>query len=189
MKNNLDYNLIGDVEPAIVLLHGWGLDKSYFEKLVPKLHRNQKIISLDFFGFGKSTKPQIYFDTYEYAYHVFLLLKKLNINSVILVGHSFGGRVAIILGSVFGVNIKGMVLTSSAGVDNKNFLVRIKILTYKITKVLCDKKILSRKWLDKKGSIDFKNADSNLRRVLTKVVRQDLKFLCFRLFLLPVIVQ
>lgn len=177
MKNNLDYNLVGSVEPAIILLHGWGLNKRYFDRLVPKLHKNQKIISLDFFGFGKSSKPKEYFDTYEYAYHVFLLLKKLNINSIILVGHSFGGRVSIILSSVFDVNVKGVVLTSSAGIDDRNLIVKLKICKYKIAKILCNKKILPKKLLANFGSNDFKNADSGLRQVISYVVRQDLKHL------------
>ena len=114
MKINLDYSLIGEKEPVVLFLHGWGMSKDCFDKLVPKLKPNQKSICLDFFGFGNSTEPENYFDTYEYAYHIFIFLKKIKVNKIIIVGHSFGGRVAIILSSLYDINIEGVILTSSA---------------------------------------------------------------------------
>ena len=131
MKINLDYELIGKNEPAVVLMHGWGMDKKSFEKLVPLIKNNQKILSLDFFGFGKSSVPRDYFDTYEYACYVFLLLKKLNIKNVILVGHSFGGRIAILLSSIFKLNVSSLILTSSAGINKFSIVKKLKIFRYK----------------------------------------------------------
>ena len=49
MKINLDYSLIGEKEPVVLFLHGWGMSKDCFDKLVPKLKPNQKSICLDLF--------------------------------------------------------------------------------------------------------------------------------------------
>ena len=72
MIMNLDYKLIGKNSPAIVFLHGWGMSKECFDDIIQKIDEGPMILSLDFFGFGKSLEPKEYFDTYEYAYSVSL---------------------------------------------------------------------------------------------------------------------
>ena len=103
---NLHYeykNLGSDL--TIVFLHGWGIDGNSFNRIIDRL-KDVSILKIDFYGFGKSSEPYEYFDTYEYAYQIFLLLKKLNISKAIVVGHSFGGRVAILLSSIFKISIR-----------------------------------------------------------------------------------
>lgn len=176
-KLNLDYFEIGELEPVVVMLHGWGMSKECFKKLVPNINQNQKIIGLDFFGFGASSKPEDYFDTYEYAYSVFVFLKRKNIKSTCLIGHSFGGRICIILSSVFDLNVNGLVLTSSAGINKFDFIKELKILKYKILKSMCKINLVSSNVLKKYGSNDYKNLDDTMKKVFVKVVNQDLKYL------------
>lgn len=177
MKINLDFELIGQNSPTIILLHGWGLDKNYFDKLVHLMKPNQKILSLDFFGFGKSSEPRDYFDTYEYAYYVFVMLKRLKLDNVILVGHSFGGRIAILLSSIFNLNVTSLILTSSAGINRFSLLKFLKIYRYKFLKYLVKNNIINKKFLENFGSKDYKKTSSNLRKVFVRVVNQDLKYL------------
>ena len=98
---NISYTYRKGIGPTVVLLHGWGLDKKAFSKIVNLINPKQSVLTLDFAGFGESDEPKDYYDTYEYTYHIFLFLKKINISEVVLVGHSFGGRVSIILSSIF----------------------------------------------------------------------------------------
>lgn len=177
MIKNLYYELIGSVDPAIVFLHGWGMNGSSFDGLISKLSGDQKILNIDFFSFGKSDQVEEWFDTYEYAYHVFLLLKQINLKKVILVGHSFGGRIAMILSSVFDIDVVHIVLTSSAGLIKFNLIKKIKIYYYKFVKYLVRKKIVPDKTLSKFGSDDYKKLDDCLRKVFVRVVNQDLKYL------------
>lgn len=177
MIKNLAYELKGINEPVIVLLHGWGMNKSCFDRLVQKIVPNQKILRLDFFGFGESEKPDEFYDTYEYAYQVFLLLSELKINKVILVAHSFGGRVAIILSSIFNINIVSLVLTSSAGINKFSIYKYIKILKYKIIKFFANKKLISNKLLYNCGSKDYKNLKNIDKKIFVKIINQDLKYL------------
>lgn len=177
MKINLDYEMIGNKGPVVVLMHGWGMNKKCFEKLVPLINNNQKVLSLDFFGFGKSSEPIDYFDTYEYAYYVFVLLKKLKINDVVLVGHSFGGRIAIILSSIFKINVSSLILASSAGINKFNIIKQIKLLRYKFFKFLVKHEVINKKYLERFGSSDYKKANFTLKKVFVKVVNQDLRFL------------
>lgn len=176
MKLYLDYNLTnGDNNLCYVFLHGWGMKKEYFDKIISQLDVNGQILSLDFFGFGNSTEPKEYFDTYEYAYYIYLKLKKLNIKSIVLIGHSFGGRIAILLSSLFDIDVKALILTSSAGINYCNVKNKLKILRYKFCKTLVKLKLLKKDRLNKFGSADYKNCNEVMKSVFVKVVNQDLR--------------
>lgn len=162
---------------TIVFLHGWGMNASSFDCVKSNLSNDSQVLTLDFFGFGESENPPEYFDTYEYAYSVFLLLNKLQVKNIVLIGHSFGGRVSIVLSSIFKLNLNKLILTSSAGVNFFSFKKFIKINIYKIIKrisihIKCFNNLKS-----KFGSYDYKGLDIDMRKVFVRIVNQDLKYL------------
>ncbi len=71
--------------------------------------------ALDFPGFGKSAMPAKDFTVADYAEIVRRFIEKLELKNVILVGHSFGGRVGIKLASKYPGTIDKLVLVDSAG--------------------------------------------------------------------------
>ena len=77
MIKKVDYKYINNKNKTLVLLHGWGMDKSSYDELVHFFYKEYSILTLDFFGFGNSEMPEEYYDTYEYAYQIFLLLNEL----------------------------------------------------------------------------------------------------------------
>lgn len=177
LENNFmhyDFENCGS-EYVYVFLHGWGLDSSSFDKIISCIN-NTSYIKIDLFGFGKSDNPSDYFDTYEYAYQVFLLLKSLSINNIVLVGHSFGGRLAVLLSSIFRINIVKCFLCASAGLNRFSLKKLIKVRMYKFVKWLCGNGVISCDVLKRFGSDDYKNSSYLLRGVLTRVVVQDLGF-------------
>lgn len=81
---------------TVIILHGWGLNGSYYAKLVNLIEENRyKVYSLDLPGFGKEPliKESMTLDDYVEFIHNFIESKK--ISNPIFIGHSFGGRVAI----------------------------------------------------------------------------------------------
>ena len=178
MIKNLNYELTGNGRVAIVFLHGWGMTGDCFDGVIERLQVHCSILKLDFFSFGKSDMPESYFDTYEYAYYVYLLLKSLEIERVVLVGHSFGGRVSIILSSIFDIDIVGCVLTSSAGINRFDIVKILKIWRYKLLKFLVNKRLISNGVLNGFGSNDFRQLESNMmRNIFIRIVNQDLRVL------------
>ena len=161
---------------AVLFLHGWGLSGKSFDSVIKRLN-NVSYIKLDLFGFGDTEEPKDYFDTYEYAYQIFLLLKKINVDNIVIVGHSFGGRIAIILSSIFDVKVNSIILTSTAGLNRFSIISYLKIKLYKIFKKLVLLKILNKNILNKFGGKDYRNASCNMQKILTKVVNQDLTIL------------
>ena len=176
MYNKLSYKFIDNSsQEVVVFLHGWGLSGDSFGKIISRLDNGKSILVVDLFGFGSSPQPQNYFDTYEYAYQIFLLIKKLCLRKIILVGHSFGGRLSILLSSIFNVNVKVLVLCACAGLNRFSFVKWLKIKKYKIVKWCVNKKIINVSVLQKYGSVDYLKSNHIMRGVLKRVVNQDLR--------------
>ena len=82
----------------IVLIHGLGGNTYTWRHLAPRLARTHRVISVDLKGFGRSDKP------FEEAYGVpdqarllARLITRKGLSNLTLVGHSFGGGVALAL--------------------------------------------------------------------------------------------
>lgn len=117
-------------EATIIFLHGWGSNKDVmkcaFANILPKMRH----VYIDMPGFGKSPNSCI-ISTHDYAQIIKLFLSSLPFAYEIVVGHSFGGKVATLLAP------PKLILLSSAGiVCPKPIGVRVKIAFAKILKSL-----------------------------------------------------
>ena len=132
----LSYEIINPSEKkSILVLHGWGSNKEIMKQAFSKEFKEYKHIYLDMPGFGASTNEMI-LTTKDYAQIVLLFLESLNVEPMVAMGHSFGGKVATLL------NTEYLVLLSSAGVvTEKPWSIKIKIATFKLLKPLGFKKI------------------------------------------------
>lgn len=83
--------------PVVVLLHGLGASTYSWRYVAPILARTHRVIAIDFKGFGRSDKA---FDTaYSAADQARLIetfLARRGVRDVTLIGHSFGGQVALV---------------------------------------------------------------------------------------------
>ena len=83
----------------VVLLHGWGQNIAMMKPIGDRLQKNHRITILDFPGFGESEEPKTALTVYDYCEILEELLKKLKVKKPVIMGHSFGGRIAIIYAS------------------------------------------------------------------------------------------
>ena len=90
--NNLELNythiINKDSNQTVLFLHGWGCDGNIFKQYVENLQDKFNILVLDLYGFGQSIDPKPFFDIYEYAIQVYLLLKRKRLfvkNSLFLI--------------------------------------------------------------------------------------------------------
>jgi pimeloyl-ACP methyl ester carboxylesterase len=80
----------------VLLIHGLGCSSFTWRKLIPALARNHRVIALDLKGFGRSAKPEdSAYAAEDQAALVAAFIKKKGLEGVTLVGHSFGGTVAL----------------------------------------------------------------------------------------------
>ncbi len=83
-------------KPTIIILHGWGLKGSVYGKLIAILRKKDyKVFAPDLPGFASKSlvKDSMVLDDYVEFIHRFIEKNKLS--KPILIGHSFGGRIAI----------------------------------------------------------------------------------------------
>lgn len=84
--------------PPIVLLHGLGGSTYVWRFVMPALARTNRVIAIDLKGFGRSDKPfDDAYGTVDHARLVLAFLKQRRLTNVTLVGHSFGGLVALLV--------------------------------------------------------------------------------------------
>ncbi len=162
----------GDLsKPNILILPGWGNDITSWLPTASALERDHHVILLDLPGFGKTNKPNKTFDIYDYANFVKSFLQKMNISEVILIGHSFGGRISLILASE-GNLVQRLVLVDSAGIGDFSASYRKVISIYKALRGFLPKKV--QMYLRSKlGSTDYLHA-GEMRDIFVKVISQDL---------------
>ena len=107
----LDYFIIGK-GPVVLFLHGWGQNKEMMLPIINKLKNNYTCIAIDMPGFGNSDfNNESNLDEYCKTISDFLLLK-LHVKPKYIIGHSFGGKVAINYYLKY-KKIKGIVLIAS----------------------------------------------------------------------------
>src|SRR3954452_11507062 len=101
--------------PALLLLHGLGCDHTTWLPVVQALSRRYTVIAPDLLGHGLSDKPRADYSVGGYANGMRDLLTVLGIDKVTVVGHSFGGGVAMQFAYQFPERTERLVLVGSGG--------------------------------------------------------------------------
>lgn len=167
----------------VVLLHGWGCDHSIWAGVQRHLtEAGFRVTSLDFPGFGASTEPPTPWGMEDYTAWFERFLSERGISEPILIGHSFGGRVALIFASRNPVH--KMVLTDAAGVKpRRSAKYYLKVWSFKVAKraapiVLGKAKAaeMIERRRARSASEDYKNASPVMRGTLSRVVNEDLRY-------------
>ncbi len=167
----------------IILLHGWGSNLNLFRALAKELESNFNVYNLDFPGFGESDAPESVWGVEDYTTFIESFVAQNNISNPIIIGHSFGGRVALVYASRNPTN--KLILIDAAGVKPKRPLkYYLKVYSFKLYKkilpcLLGSKEATKRieQYRAKAGSSDYSSAQGIMRSILVKVVNEDLKYL------------
>jgi pimeloyl-ACP methyl ester carboxylesterase len=113
-KEVLHVDIYGKGKP-VVLLHGFGASSYSFSRIIPELSKQFRLYAIDLKGFGKASKPDDpYYSVYDQAVLVEDFLRKHHLRDVVLIGHSYGGGVALSLALIDPARIKKMVLIDAA---------------------------------------------------------------------------
>ena len=87
---------------TLVILQGWGTDMSVYESIssfIVSESPDYRVIRLDLPGFGETKEPESAWNLDEYADFLIRFLSELAVKNMILLGHSYGGRIIIKLTS------------------------------------------------------------------------------------------
>ncbi|MBR3929399.1 MAG: alpha/beta hydrolase [Clostridia bacterium] len=183
----MHYEVTGSGDRTLLLLHGWGGSTENWIPVVRDFQNSFRVINVDFPGFGLSPEPDHPWSVTEYASLMLEFIHSLKADSVYVMAHSFGGRVALLLSQMEPGVISKQVLTGAAGLPPK------KSLTQKMTGFvihmmngLMDNALTRKLFGDKKvdalrdkvrslfGSSDYKKASPMMRETFKLVIGQDL---------------
>jgi pimeloyl-ACP methyl ester carboxylesterase len=166
----------GDDPAQVIGLHGWGRGRSDLLPALrgPALH-GRAYASLDLPGFGHSPEPAPGVGAREYAELCREVVTELADEPVVLVGHSFGGRVAVCLAAEHPDLVRGLVLTGVPLI--RQHAVSKPTLAYRVGRSLHRHRLLSDDRMEalrqKHGSTDYRAATPVMRTVLVKVVAES----------------
>lgn len=169
-----------DEGDTFVWLHGWGQSHGSLSRLAQLFKGSGKHYLFDLPGFGKSAKLADGAGTLDYADRLAKELKAISDRPCILIGHSFGGRVAVQMAAHHGDHVKAIILIGGAGLQRRRSLTH-KIRAFALRTLgklarLCDnlfKSNFRQAYSNKFGSADYKEA-GDLRQTFVRVVNEDL---------------
>ena len=169
---NLDVNYIQYGEGKdILLLHGWGQNIEMMKPVGDNFSDKYRITILDFPGFGQSEEPTAPWTIELYSLMLEEFTEKLKIKKPIMIGHSFGGRVAIRFSARN--PIEKLILFGSPCIRIKEELpFHVKVL--KKLKQLPGMNEFGEYMKQYIGSRDYKAASPIMRQTLVEVVNEDL---------------
>ena len=159
----------GSGSPRVLALHGWRRERGDFRKVLEGLDA----VAIDLPGFGASPPPPEAWGASDYAASAATLLREMA-NPVVVIGHSFGGRVAVHLAASHPARVSGVLL---AGVP----LLRLTnapapSMRYRIARqlhrwgVITDARMEARR--HRSGSSDYRAASGVMRDVFVRLVNE-----------------
>ena len=147
-------------------MHGWGGEIASFKGLADRLSSDFRVILIDLYGFGKTPHPPHPLTIGDYADGVRDLLSEIDVDEVVLVGHSFGGRIAMRLAAK-DPRVTGLVLIDSAGIlPRRGLKYHCKVTAYKIAKKLRLRRL-------PQGSEDYRRLSGVMKATFVNVVNES----------------
>ena len=167
---NINYIQYGEGQD-ILLLHGWGQNINMMKPLGDNFSDKYRITILDLPGFGNSSEPPVSWNMTNYSDMLEEFVARVGINKPIVIGHSFGGRLAIRYSA--NNSIEKLVLFGAPCIRIQEKLP----LGVRILKALKKLPLLNEFGEYMKqyiGSRDYKAASPIMRQTLVDVVNEDL---------------
>lgn len=165
----------------LIMLHGWGLSCSQLEPLGELLSTKSNVYLIDLPGFGKSMPPDSVWSSFDYADCLVQYMDKHSIDQVDLLGHSFGGKVAMSLASRYPARVRNLILMAPSGIPRQRSLIqkcRMSLLIIaarglKFWDRLWASSLFKDVFVPHFGSKDYQSAGV-MRPILVRSVNEDL---------------
>jgi pimeloyl-ACP methyl ester carboxylesterase len=105
----ITYDVRGEGTPALVFVHCWSCDRSYWSSQVDEFAKTHTVVTLDLAGHGQSGTNRAAWTIPAFGADVAAVVNKLGLDSVILIGHSMGGPVIVEAARLLPGKVLGLV--------------------------------------------------------------------------------
>lgn len=120
------YRCLGRGNHTLLFLHGLTASLEHWYKLIPELVQHYKIITVDLPGCGCSVKPRVTYSVDFYMRFLRNFVTTMKLNDFALIGHSFGGGLALKFALTYPRVVNRLVLLNNAGFCQRlNILLRL----------------------------------------------------------------
>jgi pimeloyl-ACP methyl ester carboxylesterase len=104
------FDHLGEGRPALVFVHGWGINRSVWEAQAVRFSAEHEVINMDLPGFGRSGNNRQDFTIEAFGVDVSTVIETLGLDQVVLVGFSMGAPVVVETAAKFPQHIAGIVI-------------------------------------------------------------------------------
>ena len=105
----IHFEVVGYGRPALVFVHGWCCDRSYWKEQVAHFATSNRVVTLDLAGHGESGAERDHYTMPQFGRDVAAVVEHLNLQRVILIGHSMGGPVIVEAARCIPSRVLGMI--------------------------------------------------------------------------------
>jgi pimeloyl-ACP methyl ester carboxylesterase len=107
------FQVSGQGEPTLVLVHGWAFDHHVWDGQVPALSARHRVVTLDLAGHGESGGSRAAWTMAAFGEDVKAVVEAVGAKQVVLVGHSMGGPVVLEAARRMPERVRGIVLVDT----------------------------------------------------------------------------
>jgi pimeloyl-ACP methyl ester carboxylesterase len=171
----IDYTDTGTGDTTLLFVHGWCINKTYWEKQVAYFGKRYRVVTIDLPGFGKSGRNRKDWGTAAYGLDIKNVISQLRLKNVILVGHSMAGDI-ILQGAVDApqnvLALVGVDNFKSVGVASKDSVKDKKEYDEAIGAMKKNFKAIAFDWFNKQ--LFYKTTSKSIKeRILNDVANSD----------------
>lgn len=168
---------------AIVILHGWGLSGQTFQPLVEELRRlGYRASAPDLPGFGSADRPSYPWRLCDYVGWLAVYLTKHRAVKPVIIGHSFGGRIALKYQQLHPENTSVLILTGTPGfspVPKRKLLLFVTLakigrFIFAMPPLNLFREAVKRWYYYVVGARDFFRAEGVMREIFKQMVQEEL---------------
>ena len=107
---NVAYTNHGQGARAVVFIHGWTCDHTFWARSVPEISAKRRVIAVDLPGHGASDKPETAYSLDLLARGVEAVLREAGVTKAVLIGHSMGTAVSARFFQLFPDRVAGIII-------------------------------------------------------------------------------
>ena len=157
---DISFNKQGNGEVAIIFVHGWANDKTIWDAQMKFFSKEYTSVAIDLAGFGKSGNNRKDWTIDAFSEDVDAVIKKLELNKVVLVGFSMGGPVVIESANKIPNKVLGVVLVDNLQNVEMKFppqaIGKMDSISMDLVKHLTKEKLLKRGFIKNNPDMAYK---------------------------------
>lgn len=105
----ISYDTRGTGTPALVFVHGWSCDRSYWAAQMSHFASRHQVVGLDLAGHGSSGMGRKSWTMPAFGADAVAVVEQLGLDQIVMIGHSMGGEAIVEAAQRLGSRVAGLV--------------------------------------------------------------------------------